>query len=166
MRVAMVLLIVASAAGLGGQATTRPDFSGTWTLDNKASTAGPLGVAAMLGSRFTAKQDAKTLTLDISSPVGPVHAVYNLDGTPSKIVMPGEPAETIVSLATWEADRLIITTKSDEILDGKTVEMVTRRVISIGPDGSLTLERSGTPASLVPTTKSVYRRARETGNDR
>jgi len=160
MRVAMLLVIVAFTAGLGGQATTRPDFSGTWIHDSKASTAGPLGVAAMLGSRFTAKQDAKTLTLDISSPIGPVHAVYNLDGSPSKIVMPGEPGETIVSLAAWEADRLVITTKSEEILDGKTVEMVTRRVISIGADGSLTLERSGTPASLVPTSKSVYRKAK------
>ena len=163
MRVTVLLVILAFAGGLGGQAPTRPDFSGTWTHDSKASTAGPLGVAAMLGSRFTAKQDAKTLTLDISSPVGPVHAVYNLDGSPSKIVMPGaagEPGEMIVSLAAWEADRLVITTKSEETLDGRTVEMVTRRVISIGADGSLTLERSGTPASLVPTSKSVYRKAK------
>jgi hypothetical protein len=159
-----VIALLLAAAGTFQQAPVRPDFSGQWTLDQQRSTSTPTGVAGMLGSSFTAKQDAKTLTLDISIVGGHLQAIYNLDGADSRNVMPGPAGdEVIVSRATWDADRLVIVTRSTEMQDGKSVGMETRRVMWIGTDGLLVLERSGTPAALVPTTRSVYRRAKDVG---
>ena len=163
MRAVGVPLVVACL--LSSQAPARPDFSGEWVLDQRQSTPTPSGVAGMLGSSFAAKQDLKTLTLDITFPGGSLRAVYNLDGSESRNVMPGPAGdEVIVSRATWDGNRLVIVTKSTETQDGKPVAMETRRVMWIGADGLLILERSGTPVTLVPTTRSVYRRARNAGS--
>ena len=160
MRVIMIPLLI--AAGSLVQAPVRPDFSGRWTLDAQRSTSTPTGPAAMLGSSFVATQDAKTLALEITFPGGRLKAVYQLDGSDSRNTMPGPAGdETIVSRASWDGVRLVIITRSTELQNGQPVPMETRRVLRIGADGSLTLERSGTPVELVPPTTSVYRRSRD-----
>src|SRR5262245_52714707 len=85
------------------QTPARPDFSGQWSLDQQRSTATSSGPAAMFGLSFVAKQDTKTLGLDISFPGGTIHAAYNLDGSESRNGMPGPNGEEIVvSRATWD----------------------------------------------------------------
>jgi NAD(P)H-dependent flavin oxidoreductase YrpB (nitropropane dioxygenase family) len=81
--------------------------------------------AAMLGSSFVATQDAKVLTLKITSNGRLFTAAYNLDGSDSKIVSPtpGQPDEVIISHATWEGDRLVIKTVTTETQDGKSYQM-------------------------------------------
>ena len=160
MRVAVLSMLLMS--GFWIQAPVRPDFSGKWRLDAEHSTQTSSGPAAMFGSSFVAKQDAKMLTLDILFPGGTIKAVYNLDGSDSRNAMPGPNGEeTIVSRVTWEGVKLIIVTKSTDELNGKTVPMETRRVMSLGvDDDTLTLERSGTPIELVPHTTSIYRRSK------
>ena len=156
----VALLVVAQL----GAAQSAPDFSGDWILVNSRSSqtmrgAVVVSVTGLLGDKFTAKQDAKTLTLDITSTaIGrPVRAVYNLDGSESRNLNPGapdQPDEPIFSRASWEAETLVIVTRGTALVNGKPLE--TKRVIWIDNEGFLTIERSAADA---PTTRSVYRRA-------
>ena len=158
MRILSALLFTLAVA----QTPARPDFSGAWELHNSSPVQGAKR-AAMLGEKFTAKQDPKTLTLAISAMGRMFDAVYNLDGSESRLVSPtgpGLPDEVIISRATWEGDRLVIRTTSKEILNGKAVDMTTRRVMRIDANGLLVLERSGTPPELVESSVSVYRRTK------
>jgi hypothetical protein len=159
MRFALMAMILVSGSWL--QSPVQPDFSGKWTLDSQRSTMTPSGPAAMFGSSFVAKQDAKALSLDILYPGGTIQAVYKLDGSESRNQIPGPNGpETIVSRATWDGTRLVIVTRSTEELNGKPVQMETKRVMSLGSDGALNLQRTGTPVELVPPTTSVYKRTK------
>ena len=140
----------------------RPDFSGTWVLDDSGTySSGPVIMAAMLGTRFRATQTAKTLTLDIEAMGTKFVAVYNLDGSDSKIMSPVGPAnelEAVISRATWEDDRLVIRTKATEKENGVDVPIESVRVMRLDAKGLLLLERSGTPERLVRKSLSVYKR--------
>ena len=158
----VVALLLAQSAGQA----PRPDFSGRWVLDQQHSTSIQDGkmvirVVGMLGERFTAEQTSKTLTLKITAFGREFTAVYNLDGSPSRLTSPtapGQPDEEIVSYATWEGETLVVRTTTAEELNGKPVQMTTRRKMWIDPEGFLVLERTGTPVELVSPSRSVYRR--------
>jgi len=139
----------------------RPDFSGTWTFDQPRSMEkpGPDGrivLAAMLGDEFVAKQGSTTLTLTI--PVGGqlVTAVYSLAGKETRNISPGNIAVT--SRAAWDARRLVIRSTSAGTEKGRPMTVRSRRVIWLDTDGSLVIERTGTPASVVTPSRSVYRK--------
>jgi len=158
-----LLAVVFATTALAAQA--RPDFSGDWTLARNRSTQTTEGQrvtsgAGLLGEKFTAKQDAKTLTLDITSAaIGrPVRAVYNLDNSESKNVNPGQagqPDEAISSRASWDGEKLVILTRGTVPVNGKPLE--SKRVMWIDANGLLTIERSSEGA---PATRSVYERSR------
>jgi len=160
-------LFLSVLAGALIAAQARPDLSGEWVLAKERSTQTLQGsrvtaVTGLLGETVSVRQNAKTLTLDISlAALGrPIRAVYNLDGTESRNMNPagpGQPDEPIVSRAMWETDKLVILTRGTALIDGKPLE--TRRVIWIDADGRLTIERA---SEGQPTTRSVYERARET----
>ena len=168
MRTVAVVLIALGlfAAGVQAQlapAQARPDFSGTWTFDQaKSSEPGPDGkvvVAAMLGDECVMKQDATTLALAIKFGGGLVNAAYKLDGSESRNMSPSPAGEvTVISHASWDAGKLIILSTSTQA-DGITVN--TRRVFSIDAAGDLIIERTGTPASVVTPSRSVYHKARQ-----
>lgn len=139
-----------------------PDFSGTWVLDDSGAYSGRGAMAMMLGTRFRATQTVKTLSLDIDAMGSKFVAVYNLDGSDSKImspVGPGNELEAVISRATWEGDRLLIRTKATEIENGVDVPIESVRAMYIDAKGLLVLERSGTPERLVRRSISVYKRA-------
>ena len=154
-------VIVASPEG-----QSRPDLSGEWVLAKERSTQTLQGsrvtaVTGLLGEKVSVRQDAKTLTLDISLAAlsRPIRAVYNLDGSESRNLNPvgnGQPDEPIVSTAAWDGDKLVIQTRGTALADGKPLE--TRRVIWIGADSRLTIERT---SEGQPTTRSVYERAKD-----
>ena len=142
----------------------RPDFSGMWTLakDRSSQTqknAVTVAVAGLLGEKFTAVQDARTLTLDITAAVvgRPVRAVYNLDGSESRNLNPsmvaGVADEVIFSRVSWDGDKLVILTRGTMLVNGKPQE--SKRVMWIDSEGQLTIERSSEGAV---TTRTVYRR--------
>jgi hypothetical protein len=142
----------------------RPDFSGVWVLDDSGAYADNAMLAAMLGTRFRATQTTKTLSLDIEALGGKFAAVYNLDGSDSKILSPVGPdneLETVISRATWEGDRLVIRTRATERENGVDVPIESVRVMYLDAAGRLLLERSGTPERLVRKSLSVYRRDRK-----
>jgi hypothetical protein len=157
---AAVLITVVS---LGAQ--QKPNLSGMWVLAKDRSSQAMNGsvvvsVSGLLGDKFSAVQDSKTLTLTITvAALGrDIKAVYNLDGSESRNLNPvggGQPDEPIFSRASWEGEKLVIFTRGTALVNGKPIE--TRRVIWLETDGVLTIERS---AEGAPTLRSVYQRTR------
>ena len=141
------------------------DFSGRWEFDReKTMQPGPDGrivLAAMLGDAVVVKQDAKTITFTIDTGGLLVKAAYNLDGSESRNISPGPPEQPeipVTSRSWWDGKRLVILSKSTTIEQGVAVTVESRRVVWIDADGNLIVERTGTPASLVTPSRSVYRR--------
>jgi hypothetical protein len=168
MRIQISLLattILATSAGLAAQA--KPDFSGDWVLARDRSSQTMSGsvvvsVSGLLGDKFTAVQDAKTLSLTITVVAlgRDIKAVYNLDGSESKNLNPGgngQPDEPIFSRTSWDGSRLVIETRGSPPVNGKPLE--TKRVIWIDSEGFLTIERS---AEGSPVLRSVYRKSKQT----
>ena len=163
----MMMRVCAAVLSLGVVAgpQQKPDFSGQWVLAKERSsqtTSGSMSVSVsgLLGDRFNAVQDAKTLTLTITVVAlgRDIKAVYNLDGSESRNLNPagaGQPDEPIFSRASWDGNKLVIHTRGTTLVNGKPLE--TRRVIWLDTDGLLTIERSTEGA---PTLRSVYQRAR------
>lgn len=148
--------------------TSVPDFSGRWKFDSVKSDhlaleAPGRAVAAILGDECAISQTADTLTLDIVAGALQVRAVYRLDGKPSENRSPGAPGQgdiPIVSTTRWEADVLLIHTRSESMLGGAKVQVGSLRRIWITPAGDLAVERQGTPAQVVPAGWSVYQRVK------
>ncbi len=150
------------AAGAPFSSAARPDFSGTWTFDQPKSMEkpGPDGrvvLAAMLGEEFIAKQDATMLTLTITSGGQTVTAVYHLAGRETRNISPGNIA--VMSQTMWDGRKFVIRSTSAGTEKRRKVTIRTRRVIWLDPDGYLVIERTGTPASLVTPSRSVYRKS-------
>ena len=170
-RVTLALALVAPAFPSARPVSARisvPDFSGRWKFDSAKSDRlaleGPgRAVAAILGDACAISQTADTLTLDIAAGALQVRAVYRLDGRPSENRSPGAPGQgdiPIMSTTRWEADVLLIHTKSESMLGSTKVQVGSLRRIWITPAGDLAVERQGTPAQVVPAGWSVYQRVK------
>lgn len=148
-----------------------PDLSGRWEFDrDKTMQPGPDGrivLAAMLGDAVVVRQSAKTITFSIDAGGQLVRAIYNLDGSETRNLSPGPPGEPeipVTSRASWHGKQLVILSKSLATEKGVAVTVDTRRVLSLDADGHLIVERTGTPASLVTPSRSVYRRSKNLGS--
>jgi Spy/CpxP family protein refolding chaperone len=161
-----VALIFAVAIGLSAQA--KPDFSGKWVMDPASAPAPPAGGGgggggrggggggAGFGQEFTAKQDAKMLTITRTQGDQTVTATYNLDGSESKNMVAGRGGQQEqVSKAAWEGNKLAITTTLN--FGGNAVEQ--KRVISI-EGGNLVIETTqpGRGGGEPTTSKLVYKK--------
>lgn len=157
---AISTLAVILCTGLFAQA--RPDFSGTWTFDREKSmqpdATGRVVVAAMLGDEVVVLQTAASLIFRISYQGDTIVAVYDLRGVETENVSPGDIK--VKSRASWEGEKLVIESTSDADERGRPITVRTRRVIWIDRTGDLIVDRTGTPASQVTPSRSVYRRAR------
>ena len=114
-------------------------------------------IAAILGDHFVATHDATSLKLTITVGADKVMAVYNFEGE-SRNLSPGDIPVT--SRTSWDGDRLVIVSTSAATVKGQDVTIETRRVIRLDADGNLIIERTGTPASEVTPSRSVYIRVR------
>lgn len=152
-------LCMAWLAAASLQPQTRPDFSGTWRFDRAQSAKpwqdGRIVLAPILGDECVATQDATSLRLAITVGGQKVMAVYNFDGE-SRNLSPGDIPVT--SRTSWDGDKLVIVSTSTAIVKGQDVTIETRRVIRLDGDGTLIIERTGTPASEVTPSRSVYTR--------
>jgi hypothetical protein len=119
MKVARVGIIATAVLAVATMAfAQKPDFSGTWTLDQEASGGGGGGGGrgGGLGQGATVKQTADTLTVERTFGDNKVTSTYKLDGSESKNTMMGRGGQQMeaVSTAKWDGDKLTITTKVGE----------------------------------------------------
>jgi hypothetical protein len=154
----LVTAIIAFAA-IGLVAQTPPSFAGKWTLvpDANAPAGGGRGMGG-LGQGATIVQDASTLTITRTTPMGEITSTYKLDGTESKNTfnMQGNSIDQL-STAKWDAGKLKINTTMN--IQGNPVE--TSMVLSLDPSGNLVIESTrpdfqGGGAPI--TTKMTYKK--------
>lgn len=153
-------LCLACLAGLNQPAQTRPDLSGSWRFDRAKSLQpwnGRIVIAAILGDECVATQDPTSLKLAITVGGQTVMATYNFEGE-SRNLSPGDIPVT--SRTSWDGGRLVILSTSATNLKGQAVTIETRRVLWLDGAGNLIIERTGTPASEVTPSRSVYTRSR------
>ena len=166
---AMAIANVPGATVHAQQPKPRANFSGTWVFDadatQSAATAQRPG-SNIFGESFVARQDANSLTLDITIAAGlpPVKATYGLDGKETKNASPppapGAAPIVVTATAKWDDDMLIVESKSQQ--PGSrgapaVVDIVSTRKMWLS-NGRLVIDRDGTPKNLVPSTRSVYSR--------
>jgi hypothetical protein len=148
------------ASNAFAQATS---FAGTWNQvvdpaqqqaagGGGAGGRGGRGGGAGFGPTFSIAQDAKALTITQTRGETSIVSVYNLDGSESKNTMQGRNgAQESISVAKWEGANLVITTK--QTMGENTFE--TKRTLSLGADGVLTIEMSRPGQDGQPMTSKV-----------
>jgi hypothetical protein len=98
----------------------KPDFSGTWTLDETASGTsgggGGRGGGGGLGMGGTVKQTADTLTVERTMGDNKVTSTYKLDGSESKNTMMGRGGQSMEAVSTvkFDGSKMTITSKVGE----------------------------------------------------
>lgn len=138
-RARMVVIAAAILAVASVAYAQKPDFSGTWTPDQAAAAAatpapapGGGGGGRGFGSGpMTVKQTADTLTIERQGPNGAITQSYKLDGSETEIAMGQMTAK---ASAKWDANKLVITTKSERGENTQTWSL---------DAGTLTIERTG-----------------------
>src|SRR6476619_2416562 len=111
-RVLLTALLAAMVIPLPGRAQTKPDFSGTWTMDTAKSDPPPQGRGGGGGGgggTLTIKQTASELSVTSEGRGGPQTMVYKLDGSEStNQVMGRGGAQSVKSTAKWDGSSLVI----------------------------------------------------------
>lgn len=131
------------AMALVGYAQSKPDFSGTWTLDASKSEMGDMGGGGrmgggrgMMGGPITITQTADTLTIAREGRGGnTMTATYKLDGTETE-VRAGRGG-TAKAKAHWEGSNLVIETTAE----GPNGSMTMKETRSLAADGTMVVER-------------------------
>ena len=163
-RLSLWILSVCTVVMAVACAPARPNFAGTWVFDPEATKAAAdaakVNGLALFLEQFDAEQTADAYTMKVN--LGPmiVTAIYKLDGSDSKNVSPpatpGQPEIEVHSRAQWDGAALVVTSTSTSPGENGPIEVKSTRKFSLDPKGRLLIERSGTPAAMVPTTRSVY----------
>ena len=116
-------LLVLTCAASTARAQTRPNFSGTWTMDasrsESAHQSDPIGPVTLVIT-----QTDRELTIDTTTSSATGHAVYLLTGAESKI--PGGTAT-----AHWDGTRLVV----DAVRDVRGTTVTTKETRSLNASG-------------------------------
>jgi hypothetical protein len=116
-RVLLMAMVAAVVIPFTVRAQSKPDFSGTWTLDTAKSDPAPQGRGGgggMGGGSLTIKQTGTELAVTSEGRQGPQTMTYKLDGSDSKNEQMGRGgAQTIISKAKWDGSSLVIDTTRD-----------------------------------------------------
>jgi hypothetical protein len=149
--VALAILLSVSAF------TQTPNFAGKWTVVADPAAPGG-GRGGGLGQEAMIKQDATSITITRSTPMGEFTSTYKLDGSESRntITIQGNAIEQ-VSKAKWDGAKLTVDTAMS--FDGKPVQLT--MTMGLDPSGSLVVESTrpdfqggGAPV----TTKMTYKK--------
>jgi hypothetical protein len=114
-------------------------------------------IAPILGDELVVTQTVTSLGLAITVGGQKVTAIYNFAGE-SRNLSPGDIPVT--SRTSWDGDKLVIVSTSESNVRGGVIRIETRRVLWLDTEGNLEIERTGTPASEVTPSRSVYVRVR------
>ena len=154
-----ILAAVLSAVVTAGAQQKTPDFSGMWVLAKDRSSQTTSGsvvvsVSGLLGDKFSAVQDAKTLTLTRLQGDQTVTETVNLDGSETREMIEalGGTRER-VSRATWDGNKLVINATLS--VDGKILQQ--NRVMSM-EGGNLVIEQIGPGGGGPATIRRVFKK--------
>lgn len=137
-----------------------PNFAGKWTAvpDPNAAGGGGRGGTGGLGQEATITQDASSLTINRTTPMGTFTSTYKLDGSESRNTLnfQGNSVDQM-SIAKWDGPKLLVNTKMD--FGGNVVE--TSMVMSLDAAGNLVVDSTrpdfqGGGAPI--TTKATYKK--------
>ena len=115
----VMVLAVATAVVLpfAARAQSKPDFSGTWTMDAAKSDPAPQGRGGGGGGgggTQAIKQTGTELAVSTEGRQGPQTMTYKLDGSESSNQVMGRGgAQTVKSTAKWDGSSLVIETTRD-----------------------------------------------------
>ena len=116
-RVLVTAIVAAVVLPFTARAQTKPDFSGTWTMDAARSDPAPQGRGGGGGGgggSVTIKQTGTELAVTSEGRQGPQTMTYKLDGSEStNQVMGRGGAQTVKSTAKWDGSSLVIETTRD-----------------------------------------------------
>src|SRR5207247_4084319 len=119
-RVLLLAMATAVIVPFHVRAQTKPDFSGTWTLDTAKSDPPPQGRGGGGAGSVTIKQTGAELAVTSEGRQGPQTMTYKLDGSEStNQVMGRGGAQAVKSTAKWDGSSLVIDTTRD--MNGTTV---------------------------------------------
>jgi hypothetical protein len=132
----LTALLAAMVIPFPARAQTKPDFSGTWTMDAAKSDPPPQGRGGggggMGGGSITIKQTGTDLVVTSEGRQGPQTMTYKLDGSPSSNEVMGRGgAQTVKSTAKWDGSSLLIETTRD--FNGMSI--TTKEVRTLSADG-------------------------------
>jgi len=148
----LMLGVLLSAATLAQS----PNFAGKWAIVPDPAAPAPMGG---LGQSAVIKQDATTLTITRTTPMGELTSVYKLDGSESKNTLnfQGNSMDQI-SKAKWDGGTLHVDTSMN--FDGNQMNLT--MALSLDPSGNLVVvstrpdfQGGGAPV----TTKTSYKKA-------
>jgi hypothetical protein len=164
----------ASPPGAAPEAATlaRPDFSGTWELDEQASQAlagGGMGGGAGTGQggglglgpppeRMTIRQSASEMTVEEAFGTRRTRLRYRFDGILARnnvAIAGGRASGSGGFRSSWEGERLV-TAMTVQVMNVPVREY--REVRSLTPEGTLIVEISAVGRVLLGR-RTVYRRA-------
>jgi hypothetical protein len=115
-RVLLTAMVAAVIIPFAARAQSKPDFSGTWTLDTAKSDPAPQGRGGggMGAGSVTIKQTGTELAVTSEGRQGPQTMTYKLDGSESSNEVMGRGgAQTVKSKAKWDGATLVIDTTRD-----------------------------------------------------
>ena len=143
-------------------APARPSFAGDWQRE----TADYTDEGSGWGDRITVTQDAARLVVQYAFFVRgdlqpPLRFVYPLDGTrTNNTIMMGRGLQTQESTASWDGDKLIISTLHAFTLDGKPTTSEVQQTLSLESPERLIVEttRGGVAGGPATTNRTAYRR--------
>ena len=151
---AVIAALAASAVTPSTFASAKPDFSGEWKLNLAKSDFGPVPAPAFQTYKIDHQDPLMKVVTNQSAADGDtvVNATYSTDGKETKSDYRG--AETR-SVANWDGDALLITTKVDSI--GATIQATWK----LSADGKtiLTYTKIATPQGNFDI-KSVFDKVR------
>jgi len=162
----VILALALSGTSCAKAAPPKPNFGGNWTFDVEATkasaTEAKMDGLALFMENFSAEQDAKVFSMKVELGQMLVTATYNLDGSVSKNMSPSgtsgaDPIE-VTSNATWDGMTLVVTSTSVSPSANGPIEVKSARKMWLDAQGRLVVERSGTPDTIVRTSRSVYRK--------
>jgi hypothetical protein len=155
MSVAVALVAVFAAAG---STQSAPSFAGKWSAVPDPNAGGGRGGFGALGQSATITQDAASMTIVRTTPMGEFTSIYKLDGSESKntVNIQGNAVD-MLSTAKWDGGKLLVKTKMS--FDGTPVE--TSMTMMLDSSGNLLVESTrpdmqggGAPV----TTKTTYKK--------
>jgi len=147
-----------AALAMVGYAQKKPDFSGTWAVDQTATDAANTSTPAATGGGgggrgmagpMTIKQTGDTLSIERQGRNGAQTTAYKLDGTEQEIAM-GQA--TIKAKAKWDGDKIVVETVRPG-QDG--TPMPSTITYSLDKDGTLWVENK----TANGTRKTAYKKS-------